>query len=227
MHPTKFTREEYQFVIVVLGQFNPAIIQPAWLVSKGWIGETEGSKAKNLIVHAELARMDFESIGIEVTQERFLLKTTQEPYFPILRDFAINIFETLIETPIKAVGLNSIMHYKFQNQKARDEFVWFVQPRPTWEKVLKDPRILKAEMVDKRVEGRPGHLRVGLEVSELLRENGCKFALNDHYDISSSTGLAAKELVSILREKCDSNIQDHSRLIGDLWNLFHPESQGK
>jgi hypothetical protein len=227
MQTTKFSREEYQHAIVVVGQFNPAIVQPAWLISKGWIGETEGNNARNLIVHSEIARMDFDSFGVEVTQERFLLKATQEPFFPLLRDLAVNIFERLKETPIKAVGINSVMHYKFENQANRDEFAWFVHPRTTWQKVLNDPRIWKAEMVEKRMNGRTGHLRVGMEVSELLKDNGCKFTLNDHYEISQSTHDSTKELVLVLKEEWEKSIQRQKTLVTDLWNLFTSRNEVK
>jgi hypothetical protein len=220
MPTTKFAREEYHHIVVVLGRFNPSIFQPAWLSNKGLIGEKEGQQAKNLIIHNELAKIDLEWMELEVTPERFIIKSTQEPFFQLIRDLVINVFGILAETPIKAVGLNSIMHYRFENQELRDEFAWFVSPRNEWSKVLRDPRIWKTEMVEKREDRYPGHFRVSMEVSETLKEVGCKFAMNNHFEFDENDAKGTKELLKVLAECWEESIDRPKHLPEDLWKVF-------
>jgi hypothetical protein len=42
--------------IVLVGNFNPAIFQPAWLAAKGLIRESEASAAVVEVIHPELAQ---------------------------------------------------------------------------------------------------------------------------------------------------------------------------
>jgi hypothetical protein len=88
--------------IVLIGDFNPVIIQPFWLASRKLIREQEAQNAHVEIIHNELVKFELDWVSIEITKNRFEAKSSQEPYFDPMRDLCVGIFEFLRETPIKS-----------------------------------------------------------------------------------------------------------------------------
>ena len=64
----KKEREIYTLELVILGNFNPVIINPFWLVNKGLIRESENNKPE--ILHSQISRFELDWLKVEVTQTR-------------------------------------------------------------------------------------------------------------------------------------------------------------
>jgi len=58
--------------IVIVGSFNPAIFQPAWLVRQQILGPNDIDETKLEVVHPEVARFPIAWGHMEVVRERFL-----------------------------------------------------------------------------------------------------------------------------------------------------------
>jgi hypothetical protein len=57
--------------IVLVGSFNPAIFQPAWLAAKGLIRESESDAAVVELIHPEVAQYSAAWLHVLVTRERY------------------------------------------------------------------------------------------------------------------------------------------------------------
>ncbi len=75
--------------IVLLGDLNPKIFQPAWFAAEKLIRKPEAEAAEIEIIHPEVVIFNLEWLRLEVTRERFSASTTQEPYYEFIRDFQI------------------------------------------------------------------------------------------------------------------------------------------
>lgn len=174
-------RQISTLVIVFIGDFNPVIIQPFWLLAKRLIKEEEANNATVEVIHNELVKFQIDWFMIQITRDRFEIRTNQEPYFEPLRDLAISIFEILRETPIRALGLNHIRHYILEPKEYK-ELCNTLAPFNNWS-VFQQPELLTLEMLEKDEKG--NYVRVRVQPSDTVRQS---FALmvnvNDHISVS-------------------------------------------
>lgn len=170
-------RQISTLVIVFIGDFNPVIIQPFWLVSKKLIKEEEANSATVEVIHNELVKYQIDWFMVQITKDRFEIRTNQEPYFEPLRDLAIGIFEVLRETPIRAIGLNHIRHY-ISEQKEYKGLGNALAPFENW-KVFNQPELLSLEILDK--DDRGNYIRARVLPSDTIRQSfAFMINFNDH-----------------------------------------------
>jgi len=172
----------HTLTLVILGKFNPTIIQPFWLVSKNLIREQEGKNAKIEIIHPQLVRFDLDWVFIEVTEDRFVLKTSKEPFFNPTKDLMESIFSYLPETPIRAMGINHLLHYNIPNEDLYYQIGDRLAPLSNWTDLQKEPRLLELSVMSKkRDDGLPGQFTAKVQPSnELSTRTGLLLSLNDH-----------------------------------------------
>lgn len=192
-------RQMSTLVLVFIGDFNPVIIQPFWLLSKRLIKEEEANNASVEVMHNELVKFQIDWFMVQITRDRFEIRTNQEPYFEPLRDLAMSIFAVLGETPLRAIGINHVRHYLLE-QKPYKELGDTLAPFKNWPG-LKEPELLTLEMVEKDNLG--NYVRVRVQPSDAIRKS---FALminvNDHVNVSSNgIGRAAGGVISSLGER--------------------------
>ena len=109
--------ERNELSIVMLGSFNPVIITPFWLSGKSLIRESDATSAEVNIIHNEVVEFDLGWASFEITQNRFSVKCTKEPFFEIVIDLVVGIFTILKETPINSFGFNHNNKISLRNEK--------------------------------------------------------------------------------------------------------------
>ena len=91
---TTATKPEFSGLnIVLLGDFNPKIFQPAWFAAEGLLQKKETDRAKIEVFHHEISIFELDWLRLQVTRERFAVETTQEPYYEPLRDLVLGTFD--------------------------------------------------------------------------------------------------------------------------------------
>jgi len=128
--------EKKNLSIVFLGDFNPTIFQPEWFAAEDLIRKRESEDAKIEIIHPEIVVIIFDWGRLEVTRDRFVLSTKQDPYYEILRDLVIGTFRLLRHTPIKMVGINTEMHFRMRSIKEWHDFGHLLAPKEIWKGIL-------------------------------------------------------------------------------------------
>ena len=98
--------------IVLVGSFNPKIFHPAWFAAQKLIREKEAEEANIEVVTPAVAKFSLDWMRLQVIQEQFVVETTQEPYYEILRDLVVGAFSFLNHTPVTMLGINTTA---FQN----------------------------------------------------------------------------------------------------------------
>ncbi|MCY4165203.1 MAG: hypothetical protein OXF03_03540 [Gammaproteobacteria bacterium] len=118
--------------IVLLGAFNPAIFTPAWFALHGLLSEAESESAKLEIAHNQVTHFRADWFNLQVTQDRFLIDTTQAPHVRI-RDQVLRIFgEYLSHTPVTALGINSNIHGRARNKEEWNRIGTTLAPPSAW-----------------------------------------------------------------------------------------------
>lgn len=210
------TPKIYDLSIVLVGDINPVIIQPFWLVNKGLIQETEGENTNVEVIHNEIVKFELDWVSFEITRQRIQLRTSKESHFPMIRDLIVSIFKILKDTPLKNLGINHIMHFEFKE----DTYLNLgkgLAPFENWTDIMSNPRLQQIEMTDQpRQDGYRGHYRVRIAPSELIRPFGVSMNINDQYNRQEQT-LGSIELITILNSAWADSLSRAKNTHEQLW----------
>jgi hypothetical protein len=204
-----------QVQVVLLGQFNPAIVQPGWLAKHEIIGESEALNARIEVIHPEVTVLHLAHVELMIEPGKCTL-ASRGIHFDVLRDFVLKTFgEFLFHTPISALGINSMIHFDCGSFEAREEFAKRLAPREPWgawgEEIEGAPDGLEhgglvsiSMRQNNRRDGKKGFLIVRLEPSTRLPRTGIFMLINDHYsfdDAKDKDSAMAMEVIELNWEK--------------------------
>ncbi len=179
--------EAYTLSVVVIGAFNPSIVHPFWLANKKLIREQEAESANIEVVHTEISKFSIDWATFEITRDRFVVKTSQEPYFEPVRDLILEIFKLLKETPIRSFGTNHSKYYDLRDADRHYKFGNKLAPLSNWSDYLEDPRLQTLEIIEtKRKDGKKGLFRIKIQPPDIKLSAiyGILINVNDHLDIN-------------------------------------------
>lgn len=118
--------------IVLVGKFNPAIIQPWWLVQKQLVDSQAAENAQVSIINPDLTLIKLDHFALTVQQNQFTVESERSP-FVILADFVCRLFGDILgETPIKAFGINRTIVFGVGSQDVRDKIGRKLAPWEPW-----------------------------------------------------------------------------------------------
>ena len=168
--------------IVLVGAFNPAIYQPAWLGRMGLLREEEVENAKVEIIHRDITSITIGTRGIQVQPRRFLANTRNSAEYEILRDLVVAIFKILPHTPAHQLGINSEAHFKLNSEAEWHAVGHCLAPKELWKKFFVKPGLRSLIMENPKEDGKFGYTRVKVEPSTRVKF-GVFISINDHYEI--------------------------------------------
>ncbi|MBT6717969.1 MAG: hypothetical protein HOB18_10100 [Nitrospina sp.] len=221
---------ESEFIsIVLIGQFNPAIFQPAWFASHGILGEKETEAAEVEIIHSAVSKFKLDWLRIQVERERFICEVLSSP-LDRAYDITVKTFkENLIHTPIFQMGINLSITYQVAEREHLDRIGDALAPKNpwgAWGKVLLDDSGkrsggLKSMTMEQseRDDGHKGFIRVKIEPSRDFK-SGIDAQVNDHFeaaDIKNVNG--ADEILSILESSYSTSQSRAKDIINDIMRL--------
>lgn len=210
--------------LIIVGNFNPLIIQPYWLAYKKLIREHEAIKASETIevIHEEVVRFKLDWASIEVTRERFVISTTSEQYFQIVFDLITSIIGILKETPIRAFGINHLLHYALNNEKYYYDFGNKLVPLSNWSGFMNDPKMLHLDMIEnQRKDKLPGHFRVKVLPSDLVpsSDNGIMIQVNNHFDIKTEKPDSSVVFLQTISKSWQESFTRTYEIAEKLWKI--------
>ena len=181
--------------IVLLGEFNPAIFQPAWFGHNGLLGEQEVEAAQINVIHPEVADFKLDWLQLQVTQNRFLASAADAGHSLPLKDLVMGTFSLLSHTPATQIGCNRHMHFKAESEEESHLFGDMLAPKDLWRTVMAGRPGLRSLTIEAQ---RPGssakYVRVTVQPSNKLV--GFYISTNEHYEVTAGEGIAG--LLSLL-----------------------------
>ena len=192
--------------IVLIGDFNPKIFQPAWFAAQQLIRNEEAEDAKIDIIHSAVVSFSLEWLRLEVHQNRFFAATHQKPFYSPLRDLVVGTFRILTHTPVRMLGINCDFHFPTDSEQTWHAVGHRLAPKEMWCGVLEKPGLKSLSMEGHRPDEFIGRITVKVEPSQRT-EYGVYVNINDHYEIKDKeTSMGCEELIDILESSWDKSI---------------------
>jgi len=192
--------------IVLLGSFNPKIFQPSWLASEGLVPKEEADSSEISVIHPEISVFSINKIDYQINRDQFLVSTSFQPSFKILKDLVIGIFDLLHFTPIHALGMNRDFHFPMSSEKDWHSFGDKLAPKEIWSDILKKPGTRTLVMEGQRPDECTGFIRVKAEPSIKVKY-GIFININDHYQLQDpQSEKGCDEIVHILKDNWENSM---------------------
>lgn len=219
--------------IIVVGDFNPAIFSPEWLERNKLIGEgdavsaREGTHGRKLLVSHQVATFGSDWFELQVLENQFSL-TSIGVLSPAFRDLAVGIFQLVSHTPVRAVGLNFIGHFKFATQEQLHEIGDKFAPKEIWNSLYEDEFAGLEELTirlqrgsrDKAVDTKD-EKRITLRPSRSFKY-GISLSINDHHDVTvgvDSDLTPAERVAIILDDQWDQAWENSVRVFDQVLSM--------
>lgn len=214
-------KEKEGVSIVLLGEFNPIIIQPFWLSFKGLIREEEAENANVELIHPEVVKFSLDWFSIEVSKQRCEIKTTSGPYIEPTKDLTIEIFKILKETPLKSFGFNHVYNIKMRTKEDYVDFGDKLVPKKYWEGLINNSGVIVLEVIEQGVED-PLLGRKKVRITPYVgkdSQNEIVITVNDHYQQKNGEyNLQGNNLLRILEENWKKSKSDSLDIVEKLIN---------
>lgn len=208
---------QYTLVLVIIGSFNPVIINPLWLEKKGALGKKEATEAVVEVIHRDLTQFNLGWAACQITPDRFELRCDSIAFFEPSRDLFENIFKILRETPITAMGINHIITFDLAESKEFDRFGKFLAPLEIWNDSVSIPKLKTIEILEQpRSDKLPGYRQIKLEgISSSLVKYGILVNMNDHFEVNSIS-----QMLEVVSKNWQLSFDKTKLITTSIWNQF-------
>ncbi|MDR1200512.1 MAG: hypothetical protein LBL58_02630 [Tannerellaceae bacterium] len=203
---------------VLLGKFNPSIVQPSWLALKNLISTTEAENATIIIIHQDIAQYNIgDWVTIEVTRDHCSLKTSKQNYFAPLQDLVVGIFKYLNETPVRALGINFTYELSLLDAEQYYSFGNKLVPLVSWNSVLNDSRLFNLQIIEEKRDKKDHQKRI-VTVSpsplEYKISFGISIQVNNHYDLPENK--TSSDAMKLLNEHYSKDFKDSKNILVNI-----------
>lgn len=185
--------------IVLLGQLNPAIFQPAWFAANGLVRQTEVDQAQIDIIRPEVSSFSLGWLTLQVIQEKFDARA-EAGSAPMLLDLVLGVFRLLSHTPLQKMGVNREMHFRMPDLESYHAVGHRLAPKEPWTGLMEKPGMLVLAMTGKRAGSPAKGFRVDVSASTLAAPDpAVRVATNEHFEAEGTD--STDRLMILLRER--------------------------
>ena len=216
--------------VVLLGDFNPAILTPAWFALHGLLPQHVAESAELRVANQQVTEFAAEWMRLQVAAGHFFVETLQAPHIRLC-DFVARTFkEYLHHTPVRAFGINRDVHFRVKSLAERDRIgrtLAPVEPWGAWGQDLgldgKQGGMTSLTMTRLNPEGRPsgGQINVTVEPSHRIGEGriGVYVRVNDHYTIDNAELETAERLIELFEDNFENSLKRSDGIIDHVMSL--------
>lgn len=220
-----YTAEIFTSSIVVVGDFNPAIFSPDWLEKNGLIGRDDAEAAREgtqIFVTHQVTGFETSWFALQVLENQFIL-TSKSVLTPALKDLGIGVFQLVPHTPVQAMGLNFMGHFKLASEDEYHRVGDALAPKPIWNELFADDEHSTGlgNLTIRVQHGvRGGKLKSGDEKLISIQpsgklKNGVYLSYNDHHVLRGAEERdlrPAERVAAIIEESWDTAWKDSIRV---------------
>lgn len=204
--------------IVLVGRFNPAIFQPAWMAANSLIRHEEATAAKGFIVVPELLTFRTAWLRIQVTDERFQAWCLEGGHEGPVRDLVLGIFALLEHTPFEQMGLNYIAHQALESEREYETIERRLNESSAFEGLLGQRSLRTLVVNGSSSHASDARMQIKVEPSVRVRP-GLFVATNEHYDQRGSGIDAGRRLMDLLDKRWEAALAYGRRVVDHLHSL--------
>jgi hypothetical protein len=185
--------------IVLLGHFNPSLLQPKWLEAQRLFEGREIEVGETLIT-PPVTELNLGWLQVQVMEGRASFTTTEEVTSAgLLRDFVVDLFRVLEHTPVSAIGMNRLQHFGLPSG-AWDRLISKLGPYAPVRDGLPGAVTKSLAWEAPREDGLTGHRALTLQPSARL-EGGAWISWNSHVALGDEQ--RGSDAVEVLEQRWD------------------------
>jgi hypothetical protein len=121
---------------VLIGAFNPAIIEPHWLARMELIGGSEADATKPQVISTEVSSFRLSWASFQVLKDRFAAESLDQGHDVHLYNLVDGIFKKLEHTPLRMLGLMRRSHYEMPSIEDWHALGDHFAPKAIWKDIL-------------------------------------------------------------------------------------------
>jgi hypothetical protein len=225
---------EFSGVAIVLrGNFNPTIFQPAWFSKHELITEEAAAGANIVVIHPEITTFNVDpDFSFSCDRDRLNIVRAVAPLI-LASDLISRIFGDLLpHTPIGQLGINRYVHFSVGSFEERDRVGRMLAPREPWgrwgeelasEDEARAGGLLSLTMIQQNVSDREaGWVQVKVEPSTRIGRGrtGIFIEVNDHYQLPEpEKAVNASTMIQILQERFDTSLRNSDAIVDQIMSL--------
>ncbi len=188
-------REAEGVNVVLMGAFEPWVLQPEWFATQGLFTQAEAS-GTNVQENTD-DRVAFKTDVFDVTAKRghLLIGTTRPRSLLRLKEVVSGML-ALLQPNITRLGINRGTHFRLPSVEAWREIAQRLAPCQDWG-LLPDVTMRELTVQGSRLDGRPGSVIVKVEPSVQVGP-GVYIQVNDQFEVAnrpSAEGCTAAERI--------------------------------
>ena len=221
--------------IVILGSFNPAIFSPDWLEQNQLIGPDDAKvirSSENFVVTRQIAQLESETFRLLVDENKYQANCAGVAG-PLIRDLTMGVLELLPHTPLRAVGLNFDIQYRFHDRDAYYKVGDALAPKSIWLEILGDPdhsigleqlRIIVQDGKRGEKLNSPNSKTVSVQRGGTLMT--IRLSYNDHHEFVNhlERTAAAEAAIEILKDQWHKQLQIAEQTFEQVIRLANAQS---
>ena len=170
--------------IVLIGTFEPAVLQPEWFATQGLISHEETYVATIQMNRQDSVAFTTDLFEVKAKRDQLLVGTTHGPSFERLTDVVSGVL-ALLQPDIAKVGINRDTHFALPTVEAWREIARRLAPPDSWDLLLPNPGMRSLAIQGSRPDREPGAVLVRVEPSVRVRP-GIYIQVNDHFEVSET-----------------------------------------
>lgn len=173
--------------IVMRGNFNPSIFQPAWLAAHDLIAAEDAEKSEVDVISTQVTAFRVNWLELQITDDRFQATTADPSHYPSLSELVRGVFSLLEFTPVHLMGINRQMHIRVRNEDEWHRLGDSWAPKEPWQGALSGkrpcglPGVRSLTMEGVRQGSTSEFVRVTVEPSAKVKP-GIYVYYNEHYE---------------------------------------------
>lgn len=223
MKPWEIVAEEASIVLV--GNFNPKIFHPEWLIRKEIVEEWDYSKDKVVNV-GDLSQISLPSNRrLSVLLNQYALTSQMASDFLTLKDVVTNTFTVLKETPISQMGMNYTAEIKLDSYDRWRQFGDQLAPKQRWidcidyydklnEEQIRYFGLYELVMELPRNDDFNGYIRPKIKALSSA-DLTLTFNVNNHVEVEAAD---AMNMVKVLEQSWEGSLQFANELMHKIMN---------
>jgi hypothetical protein len=168
--------------IVIVGQFDPRLLQPANLLSNGLLVEDDIAQLRYDVLAPEITIAKLPWMQLIIEADKLTASSTiQNPAAEPVRDFVFALCDMVPIRRFTAIGINHDTHFAVSSEDIWHKIGHTLVPKDDWRKVIREPGMLSLTMRGQRDDAHRGSVNVKVEPSMQIRP-GIYVNVNDHFD---------------------------------------------
>lgn len=189
--------------VVLLGSFNPTIFQPEWFARQKLLPQAEVDVADIELIAPPITQFETERFVVQVSGERFSAVSKANTNAALLRDLVLGTFYILEHTPVRAMGIDRLMHFSVASEQLWHQVGDRLVPKEAWNAVLGGrPGMKSLSILTDEGGSQGGTLTVKVEPSSKMKW-GVFFETNEHREVQKADQETLIHFMNILKDHWD------------------------